>query len=172
VKQALVVVLVLLALAGAVGACGSDSKPQPAASVTYIPGETFPRTTTSVKAGRIVMAYVNDDATIQQRRDFGQRIASLPQVEKFAFAEKMDLFAPYAMRMRFNSQPRNPDPLGALASAYWIVLREADQIRDVTEELRDEPALRRGDSPFSGVRPARDFYAEMERMLIQQSQER
>lgn len=158
----------VVALASLICACGSQS--QPAASVVFIPGTTFARTTTSVADGRVMVAFLDRDATRAQREALRLRIAALPQVEKYAFAGTADMRCLLSRLVRYDSQPRWSDEGDALSAAYWIVLRDPDEMSDVVAALRREPALRRDDSSYSGVQPARDVYAEIERELADGSE--
>ena len=153
-------ILVLVA-AGTMLAC-SASPPQPAASATFIPGKTWVSTTTSVTEDRVAVAYVADSATEPQVRQLALRIASLPEVERYAFMTKEDALRFFTRRFGRSglaSVPANPLPRG-----FWLVLYDADQLTAVVAKLRDDPAIRRDGSPFSGVKTAREFYAEIEQM--------
>ena len=151
-------VLVLIAVASAVAACGSSaSPPQLATSMVFVPGKTFAKTTTSVAQGRVVIAYVKDGATEGQVRRLGLRVAALSEVEEFAYMSKDDCLNFFTQR--FGDPPHSsPGPILPLPAGFWMLLHGAGQAPAVQEALAGDPALKHDDTLLSGVKPAREFY--------------
>jgi cell division protein FtsX len=150
-------VLLVLALAALSSGCRdtatTSSSPQPAASVAFVAGTTFAPDTPSVSDGRVVIAYVRDSAGKAEVRRLADRIASLPEVERYAFMDKDAMLEFF--RKRFGESAAEPVPL---PQGFWLLLREPKQAASVAAALAEDPALKHDGSRFSGVKPARELY--------------
>ena len=156
-RRATSCVLLLAVVALAVTACASDSPPQPARSVAFVPGTTFPSYDAEVREARVLIAYVSDDATAAQVKRLEERIAALREVQQYAFMTKDDCLG--LLRSRFGQDPhQSPRPILPLPSGYWMLLHDAGEASAVRKALADDPALSGDGSLFSGVKPAWQLY--------------
>ena len=148
--------LVLVLAAFAFAACSSASTPQPASSVPFTAGKTFAESSAEVAEGRVLIAFVRDGATAAEIGHLAERIASLPEVERYAFMTKDECLEFF--RERYGQDP-SPGPVLPLPAGFWLLLHAADEAAAVQQALDGDPAVQQSDTPFSGVKPVQEFYS-------------
>ena len=153
----LVVTMALLTLS----ACSAESStsspsPQPAASVTALPGLSAADRAQDPAAyreaaGRVVNVFLKDRTSREQRAAMAERIAEMREVVAYLYVSKREALERYSHSSTRAADITKNLPINPLPASFEILVRDGEDVMAVARRFYDDPIVDSDPGTHNGV---------------------